>query len=333
VLAAFEEQLADRQRLIQVPSAELCLELGINPGPDEVVIDRAAEKELDSLESTIEAAWARYASENRFADGFRRMRSFIPRLGLPMSSRRIRLLAKTRHYTAWYLVHSGQARSALDQALRAIALWLKAYAESDDRNDLAELAETALLASMAYQLCNEQERSARLLNLARSARKTAGQAESPEYFRQRGVVYLQLGQDPAARREFITAMERMRDLHDLPLATVEMMGTRQMNLLGTPDWDRAQELLANCSATFPAGTLQYSINVNWTAAVGIATGGPKATHDSLELLRLAEVTAKRFGHQATIHRLLSATPYLKLPPKLLQPWLRFALYYDAFRSE
>lgn len=331
-LAQLEGEITEKP-YIQFPSRELCKELGISWCHDYVELRDDEKKELDNLEDEIKAAWARYARENRFAEGFLKMRAYIPRLGRPKSARRIRILARLRFSSAWFLVHSGQASSALDQAMRSVGLWRKAYAESDDRYDLAQVAESALLASMACQLRNESVRSMRWLDLAQSAGEASGQRPVPELFRQRGVVHLQLGQDQEARREFKKAMSWMPDVGDISAATVDMMGTRQINLLDPLNWDKAQDILAESRKVFPEDSLQHSINANWTAAVGIATGSPEAVEEAMKSLKSTKHTTKFFGHQATINELLTATPRLKLSPTLLKRWLRFALYHDAFRDE
>ena len=332
LLGSFEDAITE-EPYIRIPSKEVQRAVGISSGHDYVVLTHIKERELDSMAKQVEATWLRYAAASTFPGGVAEMSAYIPRLGFPRSTRRIRILALLRQHIAWFFVHNGQARSALDQSRRAVALWLKAYSETRDRSDLAQVSESALIASMARQLCNQPEHSTRLLALAKAAREASGQPESPEHLRQLGVVHLQLGQDDEARKCLKAAMERMRETGDTPVATVEMMGGRQMNLLGSTDWEGARSLFDGASAIFPAGTLQYSINANWAAAVSIATGNAQAIQDGLNLLEKAEATSLRFGHQATIHHLLSATPRLKLPPKLLQPWLRFALYYDAFSDD
>jgi hypothetical protein len=43
--------------------------------------------------------------------------------------------------------------------------------------------------------------------------------------------------------------------------------------------------------------------------------------------------ARRFGHQATIHKLLSVTLELDLDTRLRRSWVRWLLYENSFRSE
>ena len=112
-----------------------------------------------------------------------------------------------------------------------------------------------------------------------------------------------------------------------------MAGAKQIDMLRTPRWDSAQEHLQESLAIFKKNTLHFSMSLNWTAAVGIATQSPIIEREALTLLEQNKDTALLFGHQSTIHRLLSITPALKLNPEVHSQWLRFAMYFNAARDE
>ena len=70
---------------------------------------------------------------------------------------------------------------------------------------------------------------------------------------------------------------------------------------------------------------------HWAAACGFLTDDNKVRRRAWELLQANQDTAARFGHQATISKLLSMTPELGLPKGLQAVWVRKSLYQNAFR--
>lgn len=106
-----------------------------------------------------------------------------------------------------------------------------------------------------------------------------------------------------------------------------------MNLLGkNPDWDGAQGLLSKVERTFGKNSLEYAINVNYTAAAGFLTGDPKIAQHSADLLRSSTDIITPFGRQATVTKLLSITPDLKLRHEQLDRWIKQALRANALRK-
>jgi hypothetical protein len=70
---------------------------------------------------------------------------------------------------------------------------------------------------------------------------------------------------------------------------------------------------------------------HWAAACGLLTGDGNIRQRARELLAVNQPTAARFGHQATVSKLLSLTPELGLSRGLEAIWVRKALYQNAFR--
>ena len=70
---------------------------------------------------------------------------------------------------------------------------------------------------------------------------------------------------------------------------------------------------------------------HWAAACGLLTDDNRIRQRASDLLRDNQETAARFGHQATISKLLSMTSELGLPKGLLAVWVRKSLYQNAFR--
>ncbi|HZL46743.1 MAG TPA: hypothetical protein VFC28_10990, partial [Opitutaceae bacterium] len=110
-----------------------------------------------------------------------------------------------------------------------------------------------------------------------------------------------------------------------------MTGTRHINLLGKPDWDGALRVMEMVENTFPSDSLEASMTRHWAAACGLLTGDGRVRRRGQELLAVNQQTAARFGHQATVSKLLSLTPELGLSRGLEAIWVRKALYQNAFR--
>ena len=108
------------------------------------------------------------------------------------------------------------------------------------------------------------------------------------------------------------------------------IGTRQMNLLGKPNWESAAELVNYMVTTLPPGDIHIPMNVNWAVACAFSIDSPKAHQDANELLSRYRAASAGFGHQATVAWLLSLTP--ELPEKIRAAWVRHALYENTFKN-
>jgi hypothetical protein len=69
---------------------------------------------------------------------------------------------------------------------------------------------------------------------------------------------------------------------------------------------------------------------HWTAACGLSTDSQAANILALELIEENQAKLERYGHQATISKLLPIA--LELPQRKRPMWIRFALYQNAYRS-
>jgi hypothetical protein len=114
-------------------------------------------------------------------------------------------------------------------------------------------------------------------------------------------------------------------------AQIRMTGGRHTNLIGKPNWDGAMSVMEIVSDTFLPDSLEASMTRHWAAACGFLTDDGHIRQRAAELLQENQTTATRFGHQATISKLLSITPELGLPKGLQALWVRKSLYQNAFR--
>jgi hypothetical protein len=147
------------------------------------------------------------------------------------------------------------------------------------------------------------------------------------------VANFQLWNPEEARRSFEKSMVWMEKLKEAG-APVDLLmtGTRHINLIAPINWDGALEMLSAAEKVFGKDSLEYSMNVHWTAACGLATDSRTAHHRAFEIMKKNIPTAQRFGHQATIATLLSITPDLRLSDADRYEWVRHALYENAFRN-
>ena len=328
-LDRFESQFL-QSPLVLVPSPELREAMGISPNRDEVVLSKRRLEEILQSERQIELEQQLYASEGRFEDGLLRMRYHIGNLGEPHSAILVRILARLRHHSGWFLVHLGRTRTAIDQARRSIVLSYTAHHESEEPSDLMRVAETGLVLSMAYQLRNMPDASLNVLKMVEEIHKHFRKSDGSEYFRQLGTSQMQLLQDVAAAASLRRAGDEGKK-DDLPVATIELNSKRQMSLLNRPQWTESLDTLVDVNRDIPISDIRHSMNIHWRVATGLATGEGNVVDRAMELL--GPTPPSHFGHQATIRYLLDVTPRLRLEGETLKHWIRYLLYANVFRDE
>lgn len=309
------------------------------PRVKELLLYGQKRRTVEQLEWEMEETFNRYANSYRFAKGAKALESLLQKVSAPTNPRRIRLRARIHHHIAWFAIQQGKARSALSHGLFSMELSREAYRDSWDKADLNCYVETALIVSMAAHLSAEghnrsETHSLAILWLAEEAAEAARNPRGSEHFRQRGSALFQLGYEDQARKSFIEAMQKARDKNEARDENhVQMIGGRFLNLLGkTPDWDKAQELLLNVEQTFGKRSLEYAINVNYTTAAGFLTDDPTIEKDALKILLSNTALIDPFGRQATVSKLLSITPELKLTPAQKSRWIKQVLRANALRK-
>ena len=296
-------------------------------------------KTVEQFEWEVEEVFNRYASSYQFEEGAQMLEGILQLVSAPTNPRRIRLQARIHHHIAWFSIQQGKVRSALSHGLFSMELSRDAYRSSWDRTDLNRYVETALIVSMAEHLSAEglnksETHSLAILWLAKEAAEAAGNPRGSEHFRQRGSALFHLGYEEQARKSFITAMEKAREKGEARDENhVQMIGNRFLNLFGkTPDWDGAQELISKVEQTFGKRSLEYAINVNYTTAAGFLTNDPTIEKYALEILSANTALIDSFGRQATVSKLLSITPELKLNTPQKSRWIKQVLRANALRK-
>jgi hypothetical protein len=306
---------------------------------EEFLLYGQKKKALEALEWRVEEISSHYASRYEFSEGATALKELLQLVSAPTNPRRIRLEARIHHHIAWFSIQEGKCKSAIAHGQFSMQLSRRAYNASWDPLDLNRYVETSLIVSMASHLSAERGgkselHSLTILWLAQEAAEAAKNPRGSEHFRQCGSALFNLGYEDAAKKYFVLAMQKAREKNEARDENhVEMIGKRFLNLLGkTPDSDGAQELLLKVEHTFGKHSLEYAINVNYTAAAGLLTNDPRATQESLRLLSSNVALIDPFGRQATVTKLLSITPDLKLNDSYKSRWIRQALRANALRK-
>jgi len=309
--------------------------LSIRNQPYKLEFGRARKQALDRLEEAIEERGIHFWDNVRFGEGIEPLMLLQQEAGFPSHFRFVRALARLRQLTAETHLHLGFARSAITEGLESVQLSRFAYHDSgDDSFDLTQLAKSALLVSQAHLLRLDSVESTKYLDLYKAATTRASAKPGAEYYRQRGTNLFQQNEDLMARDCFQKAAERLSETQDYGRDRMQHevwnIGRRQIQALGTPDWDGAQELFAHMREHLALGEIHISMNLNWMVAVAFSTDSNSAQTEAIELLDKYASASEGYGHQRTIARLLRMTPDLK--PKDQKPWVRRALYENAFKN-
>lgn len=296
-------------------------------------------KALEALEYRVEQIFNQYASAYQFAEGARVLEGLLQLVSAPTNPRRMRIRARIHHHIAWFSIQQGKVKSALSHGQFSMSLSRQTYRASWDKLDLNRYVETALIVAMAAHLSAEARDKSELYSLsvlwlAKEAAEAANNPRGSEHFRQRASALFHLGYEDQAKKYFLKAMQKAREKGEARDENhVQMIGNRFLNLLGkTPDWDGAQELLSKVEQTFGKGSLEYAINVNYSTAAGFLTNDPTVEQDALKLLLSNTLLIDPFGRQATVAKLLSITPDLRLTPDQKNRWVKQVLRANALRK-
>lgn len=198
---------------------------------------------------------------------------------------------------------------------------------------MRELGGSCLIRSNSFLIQSQAGASLASLNLAQQATLAADVHLNSEYFQQSGVALFQARQDVMAKAMFETAMRTTpdRDVKNGTM-TLKMASDRFLNLIARP-FPRVDDeliLLDEAQRAYGADSLEAAMCVHWTAACGLCTDS-QATHAlALDLIWKNRNNSARFGHQATIAKLLPIA--LELPPRKRPLWVRSALYQNAYRG-
>jgi tetratricopeptide (TPR) repeat protein len=308
-------------------------ELNIRAENDGVELTPKKLRNLEWLESRMEDIANTGRNTYRYAEAVSFLKALKPYFGFPSESRRLKILAKLHQHLAWFYTHSGFANSCIAEATHSIRLYDIVYHDTEDKDALRELGGSCLIRSNSRLSDGDGEAALGSLKLSEQATLAADIALNSEYFQQRGVALFQTRQDEAATKMFKRARATTPD-SDVKNGsmTLKMSSDRYINLITRPfpDMDDELELLGEARAVYGPDSLEAVMCAHWAAACGLCTDSKTAHLISLDLIQQNQSKVSRFGHQATIAKLLPIA--LELPPTKRPAYVRFALYQNAYRS-
>ena len=309
--------------------------LGIRAEEDAVELTRSKATKLEWLESRMEDIVSSGRYTYQFLQAARYLKALKPYIGYPSESNRLRLAAKLHQHLSWFYSHSGFTSSSIAEATRSIRLYEIVFHNTGDKDALRELGGSCLINSNSHLLQGQPEGALAVLNIARGATEAAAIALNSDYFRQQGVALFQTRDDDVmAKKMFERSMATTPDSQvNHGGLTLRMSGARHLNLIAAPFpcFDDELLLLDEAKAAYGVDSLEASMCVHWAAACGLSTDSPHAHDLALDLIRQNQSNVARFGHQATIAKLLPLA--LELPAGKRARWVRFALYQNAYHSK
>jgi hypothetical protein len=320
--SAVDDSVAEAKRALRIRAEE-----------DGVELTRPKAAKLAWLESRMEDIVRTGRNTYRYLPAAAALQALKAYIGYPSESNRLRLAAKLHQHLAWFYSHSGFTYSSITEATYSIHLYEIVYHNTGDKDALRELGGSCLIRSNSCLIQGQAKASTATLNLAQEATLAADVHLNSEYFQQSGVALFQARQDVMARTMFARAMRTTPD-GDVKngTMTLKMASDRFLNLIAEP-FPRVDDeliLLNEAKRAYGADSLEASMCVHWAAACALSTDSPTAHALALELILENQHDAARFGHQATIAKLLPLA--LELPAPKRPVWVRFALYHNAYRS-
>lgn len=315
------------------PPASLRGLIGIRPHGDYVIMTRKEKRWLDTLEAAFEVLRDGFYNEARGGAGIERFRALLMQIGYPANYRRIRLMGRVYFQIAVFYIHIGEIASGLDYAYRSFHLFWFSFHEGNQQQDVKWMAHAAQVIAQGYVLALQPEDAAFYLTLQRNLLEFVKAAPPAENFRLRGIIRIQQQEDDAARREISNAYDLIkRDCQDLGLPApsgIPMLNVLQNSYFLAQDWESAVRQFEYLHSILPENHILIPMNLNWAIACAFRTGSSNAWQTAQRLLDRHRGAGIGYGHQATILRLLSITPYL--PSRLHPAWVRRALFENAFR--
>jgi len=290
-------------------------------------------RKLEWLESQMREIVSRGRSSYQFLQAAHELVALKSHIGYPSESIRLKLAGRLHQYLAWFYTHSGMVASCIAEANRSIQLYEIVYKETGDEDALRLLGGSCLIRSNSWLNIGYSEESLDSLNLSREATLAAGRVLNSENYQQRGVALFQTGDDDEAAKMFEKARMAAADV-DVNASPFreKMTSDRYLNLITRPfpKIDEELQLLEEAKAAYGPDSLEAIMCTHWAAACGFLSDSDFAHIQALDLIHDNHSKISRFGHQATINKLLPIT--LELPPGQRAKWVRFALYQNASAS-
>lgn len=319
----------DDEQLVATKTA-----LRIRTEENGVEFTRRKAAKLSWLESRVEEIVSKGRDSYRFQEAAYALQALKPYIGYPSETERLRLAAKLHQHLAWFYSHSAFSSSSIEEATRSIQLYQIVYHSTDDPDALRELGGSCLIRSNSCLMQGLTTQARETIDFGIEATRAAGVVLNSEFYQQSGVALFQTRRDDdAAKDMFRRATETTPDTDVKNKAmTLRMASDRFLNLMVKPfpRFDDELILLNDARSAYGEDSLESVMCHHWAAACGLSTDSQAANLLALELIEKSSYKVGRFGHQATISKLLPIA--LELPRRLRPSWIRFALYQNAFRN-
>ena len=319
----------DDEQLVAAKAA-----LGIRTEENSVEFTRGKAAKLSWLESSVDEIVSKGRNSYRFQEAARALEALKPYIGYPSETERLRIAAKLHQHLAWFYSHSGFSSSSIEEATRSIRLYQIVYHSTADPDALRELGGSCLIRSNSCLMQGLTTQAQETIDFGIEATRAAGVSLNSEFYRQSGVALFQTGRNVDVTKEmFRRATETTPDTDVKNKAmTLRMASDRFLNLIAAPfpRLDDELILLNNARGVYGKDSLETIMCRHWAAACGLSTDSQSANLLALELIEQNQGKLERYGHQATISKLLPIA--LELPQCERPKWIRFALYQNAFRN-
>jgi hypothetical protein len=311
----------------------------IRSDEDSTLESMTVNQRVNELLAQVQAIHTEFAGSREFLEAARRLKRLQQFSGFPSNRRWLRFMARVYRERAWFLLHSGHSGTAIAEANCAIEALRLAYRLArtghEERDDLSDVATSALILSQAFLLQQRPRQAFGALELVEDALEAGHLRLGSDFYRQRGVALLQVGEaDREAQRYFAKSAQLMEDLGEATRTEeLRYTGARHIYFMNR-DWEHAAELahdIADPSA-FGSDTLHASVGTHWAVATGLSVDSSEVHSRALDLLERNATTARAFGHQHTLYALFRCTLALQLTPDHRATWVRRALYLNAFRN-
>ena len=287
------------------------------------------------LHQTEAAVWAIFNSHQStgFDDAYQTLLDMLPGVANAQHGDALKVRLVIEEKLAWFALPLNRIKTSLGHAQRAMNLAVEAFRESAGvKSYLLRYSEAALVASICVQKMHQPERAFSFIRLADEANIAEGQLPGSEHLRQRGASFIHLGRDfdHLADKALSRAAERMllkkEATNEVDLA---MISLRQRTFLRPAwGWDKSMELADSVKNVYGETSMQYGVAAKSAALVGLKFATAESISESLKLLK--EISPDTAA--TNIPHILSITPDLKLSPRYLDEWLRFAMNESPLRS-
>jgi hypothetical protein len=321
---------------LQRDPGRLIVRTGVRTDPDERYLEIGKHSSNEQLRQRLDRIVSAHRKSESFLDAIAELTTLKRLVGHVGEIGHVRLKGELLREIAWFCTHSGQSVSAFESALTAADLYQIAWHETGSRGDLDQIAGCSLIASNACLLGHDPDTALRILDVADKAAEAAGPGNRSDHCRQRGVALLQkcaADGDAAASEAFRSCESILRESSGELSVSSRMNRLRSLLLSRNPDYEEALEHLHAVGLAKAPTSLELTMAVRWTCAIGLSTDSEEVHRRVADLLASSTPVESQYGHQRTVRALLSVTPELSLPHDVRRDWIRWVLYANAYRSD